>query len=221
MRVIGTVLFATVLILSSLGIALAAVSSKPAVAGMVAIAHSQQIDAIGATYEFIGAEIQSYVTTLPFEQESEIRISSAQHNTVWTPGLNDDELSHLSDVQSVIGTILIMTFAVVPVLAIIITVMRNSQFVRHSLFGAGIVCMALSVVTALFVLLFFEPTFILFHQVFFPQGNYEFYEGTLLVTIFPQGFWVMSGLLWSIVFAANGAILTGLSRFCGKYTLSA
>lgn len=47
---------------------------------------------------------------------------------------------------------------------------------------------ALAVLTVM-VAVFFPPFFALFHQLFFPQGNYAFAADSLLIQTFPPAFW--------------------------------
>ena len=53
----------------------------------------------------------------------------------------------------------------------------------------------MTVVGGVLGLLFFDSAFILFHEIFFPGGNYLFDPRTdRLVQLFPQQFWVDSAI---------------------------
>lgn len=64
---------------------------------------------------------------------------------------------------------------------------RKPALVAGNLAAGGIAALVL---TALLVLaaLFFSQTFILFHHVFFPLGNWQFPMESALIRLFPRGF---------------------------------
>jgi uncharacterized membrane protein len=63
------------------------------------------------------------------------------------------------------------------------------------------------------VLTSFNSFFITFHEIFFPEGNWQFPPGDHMITLFPDGFWsntttlvggvalVLAILVWCVGFA--------------------
>lgn len=67
-------------------------------------------------------------------------------------------------------------------------------------------------------LLDFTSSFLYFHHIFFPQGNFLFLENTLLIQIFTERFFKeVSGILWLMSFIFSGIIVViNLPRFHTK-----
>lgn len=118
------------------------------------------------------------------------------------PLLDERERSHLHDVA-----VLVRVLAAVAVVAVVLAALSGAwlreerwRLGRLMLLAAG----GIGVVAVVLALLFavaFEPTFLAFHQVFFPPGTYLFEPGSELITLFPQGFWFDAALV------AGGAIV--------------
>jgi hypothetical protein len=72
------------------------------------------------------------------------------------------------------------------------------------------------------VLMDFTGSFLYFHHIFFPQGNFLFPEGTLLIQIFSERFFKeIGGLLWLSSFILAGVmIVITLPRFYTKFTVN-
>jgi len=84
--------------------------------------------------------------------------------------------------------------------------------------GISLIFLISSSVFILFILLlyffgnnFFELFFEKFHLIFFPQGNWAFPEGSLIITIFPFGFFydfffklILNSLIIALVLFACG-----------------
>ena len=73
-------------------------------------------------------------------------------------------------------------------------------------------------VVMLFVLGFFAVTsfdwfFITFHEIFFPQGNWQFPPGDHMITLFPDGFWSDVTLLVGLVTLGLALAVGGLGLF--------
>jgi integral membrane protein (TIGR01906 family) len=135
---------------------------------------------------------------------------------------NSSEVSHLNDVRILLSRILLV-FYVSSILLILFTLILIEKCWTAFIKNLGIIMTASSA----FVLVFLAALYVLasnfshlfenFHYIFFPQGNWAFPEGSLIITIFPFGFFydfffsiVMSSLITSVVlFAAGiGGIIT-------------
>ena len=216
LNMLAIAVFSLVLVVASLGTALAIVSAQPTNAGLIAFAHAGYPQNEIEARQEVAAEILRYVSTLPFESVRQIDISQEDLDTLKQWSLGEYELCHLSDVRILLGRSLMLAYVLILISAMILVLTRNTQFARHSLLVAGIACIALPLIMGLFIFFFFEPTFVLFHEIFFPQGNWTFSPNTLLISTLPTRYWQTAGMLWMGLFMVNGLILTGLSRFCGK-----
>lgn len=60
---------------------------------------------------------------------------------------------------------------------------------------------------------FFDAAFLLFHRVFFPQGNFTFDPGTQrLVQLFPEQFWTETAIGIAAVGLVLAIVVTLLAR---------
>ncbi len=98
------------------------------------------------------------------------------------------EISHLQDVQNVMDWVDVAFIALF--LAVAVLVINSKTEWRKLMRWGGIITVALVVFILIFLLLSFNTTFTLFHLLFFPQGNWLFPEGSLLIQTFPLDFFV-------------------------------
>ena len=103
-----------------------------------------------------------------------------------------DEISHMTDVRGVFDGAKLLIPAGFFVMAIRLqrARARSAQamlhLIRDGAVVAGIAVAAIGIVAALA----FEQAFLLFHQVFFPQGNFLFDPATSnLVRLYPDWYW--------------------------------
>ena len=65
--------------------------------------------------------------------------------------------------------------------------------------------------------LLFDAAFTLFHQLFFPGGNWQFDPATdRLVQLFPQSFWVESSIAVGVVVIALALLAAWVGRWRAK-----
>ena len=75
------------------------------------------------------------------------------------------------------------------------------QTIKYGAFFSIFILFGLGVLT----LMNFASSFLYFHNIFFPQGNFLFSEGTLLIQIFSERFFKeTSGMLWLGSFLLSG-----------------
>lgn len=133
----------------------------------------------------------------------------------------DNEISHMVDVRSLITKIFILLASSFIILVILISILtfKNSQ---KRFKNIGIVFITgSSIVIFLFILLFilswnFSSLFDNFHLIFFPQGNYMFEAGSLLITLFPFNFFFQFFLRLVI----TSSILSAILLFTGIFLLN-
>lgn len=101
---------------------------------------------------------------------------------------DEDEQSHLADVKVLLDRSRLLCVLLVALwFASNLSALRKPALVARNLVAGGIAALVL---TALLLLaaLFFSQTFLLFHEVFFPQGNWQFPLESALIRLFPRGF---------------------------------
>lgn len=131
-----------------------------------------------------------------------------------------DELSHMTDVRSVFDGAKLLIPAGLFVMAIRLQRARARsaqemlRLVRDGAVASGIAVAVVGGIAAVA----FEQAFLLFHQVFFPQGNFLFDPATSnLVRLYPDWYWqgitFRIGLSFiAVATAAAGAASVGLRR---------
>jgi integral membrane protein (TIGR01906 family) len=106
---------------------------------------------------------------------------------------NETEISHLNDVRILLKkllTVFYISIALFALLTILLVEKKPKRFLKNISLSAMI---SSAVLICLFALLYFLGNnfwalFDKFHYIFFPQGNWAFPEGSLIITIFPFGF---------------------------------
>jgi integral membrane protein (TIGR01906 family) len=106
---------------------------------------------------------------------------------------NETEISHLNDVRILLKKLLAVFYisiALFTLLTILLVEKNLKRFLKNISLSALI---SSAILISLFILLYFFGNnfwalFEKFHYIFFPQGNWAFPEGSLIITIFPFGF---------------------------------
>jgi integral membrane protein (TIGR01906 family) len=108
------------------------------------------------------------------------------------PLFTEDEYSHMADVRSVFDGAKLLIPAGLFVMAIRLQRARSKsaaamfKLVRDGAISAGVIVAAVGIVAAVA----FDAAFLLFHQVFFPQGNFLFDPATSnLLRLYPDWYW--------------------------------
>jgi integral membrane protein (TIGR01906 family) len=109
-----------------------------------------------------------------------------------TPIYNERELQHIVDVQNVLRLLLrFWNFSVFLLVALGVWAWLGGWWGRFLLsIGRGGLFTAIFIgAGVLFVLVAFGIFFVLFHQVFFPPGTWQFFYSDTLIRLFPERFW--------------------------------
>jgi integral membrane protein (TIGR01906 family) len=120
-----------------------------------------------------------------------------------------NERRHMEDVKKLylVATILFSIAAItifIFLLLVFILAIPMKLFLRTLMWGF-LAALILNIIIILFVLLNFSDAFILFHHIFFPQGNWQFPYDSLLITLFPEEFFTTIAtriLLTSMILSA-------------------
>jgi integral membrane protein (TIGR01906 family) len=111
--------------------------------------------------------------------------------------MTSDEVSHLEDVKGVMGMASYVFYLLLLVCTLIVTFnYKDKKCLGKLFFYGGIVGFGLVVLFLLFVLFGFDWLFTLFHEVFFPSGNWMF-SGGFLIEAFPMDFFI--SVVWKII----------------------
>ncbi|MGH2406696.1 MAG: DUF1461 domain-containing protein [Candidatus Limnocylindrales bacterium] len=126
---------------------------------------------------------------------------------------DDAEASHLRDARAVLyGLALAVLVGLVILAAGYVRRRRDPAFWRSVARGAGVLAAAAVIVGAIF-LVAFEAAFTLFHEIFFPGGNWSFDPATeRLVQLYPTQFWESTSTVLGAILIVVGAVVWSLAR---------
>ena len=106
-------------------------------------------------------------------------------------GYTNLEFSHLQDVRKVMKAADYLFYFSLLILTLIFTYHKKDRKQLAKLLKCGgIATISFMLAILLLSALFFNQVFALFHQIFFPQGNWTFASDSLLIQIFPLEFFI-------------------------------
>jgi integral membrane protein (TIGR01906 family) len=136
------------------------------------------------------------------------------------PVLTEAERGHMRDVRGVFVGFFAVAAAAGIILGVLFAAARGSVARRRfwrRLERTGIAIVAVTVVGGLLGVLLFDAAFTLFHQLFFPGGNWQFDPRTdRLVQLFPQTFWVESTIAAGVLVIGLAVAMTAVARWRGR-----
>jgi hypothetical protein len=123
------------------------------------------------------------------------------------------EVRHLQDVRLVLWAFLWLAAAAAVVLILgLINFRRKPAFWRSIARGAAALAIGTVVVGVLFEVAF-DPMFTLFHELFFPGGDWAFDPATeRLVQLYPIPFWELTTTVLAVLILAGSALAWWLAR---------
>lgn len=124
------------------------------------------------------------------------------------PAFDAAAVSHLIDVRSVISGARMATGVSALLLAVYVgwCVARRRLGALWAGLGSAAALLGLVVVLAVVVAFTdFEWLFTAFHGIFFANGTWTFPADSLLIRLFPERFWAVSGAAWAALVVAGGA----------------
>ena len=129
------------------------------------------------------------------------------------PVLDAAERGHMVDVRNVLIPATILFAASIALLAVLLARSRRRAWLwRGIACGSGVLALA-GVVVGIAVVFFFDAAFLLFHQVFFPQGNFSFDPRTQRLTqLFPDQFWTETSIAIAVVGLLTAAAVSLVAR---------
>ena len=129
------------------------------------------------------------------------------------PFYDPAEVRHMQDVRTVLwGFLVVVGAAVVILVAGLLAAGRRRWWWRAVAGGAGALAVGTVVVGALFAVAF-DPMFTLFHEIFFPGGDWSFDPATeRLVQLYPIPFWELTTGVLAGLTVAGGLVVWWLAR---------
>ncbi len=164
-------------------------------------------------------------------QTIQVRYSdeSVISNNNMAASFRPDEISHLNDVRKLLVKIFILYCGSV-ILFVIMTFLLIEKNIKNFIRNLGAIFTISSSFMLLFIIILyflgenFPVLFENFHLLFFPQGNYIFPPGSLIITLFPSGFFynffirlILSSTIISAVLLVTGIIFISIFKFVKKY----
>ncbi len=131
------------------------------------------------------------------------------------PEFTTSELLHLQDVKLIVlclKSMFYISLALILFCLILLLSFFRGAFARNLqalMKRSGIVVIAIAVLLAILALSF-SASFSMFHQIFFPQGNYEFSSDSTLIRLFPERFFLDAFLAILMRAGFFGILLLGI-----------
>ena len=179
---------------------------------------------VGQTLGLSSAELDRSASELiayfnnPHQEFLDINVT---YNTGVTAPLYDQaDILHMKDVKGLIWLdySLLLSAVIYSLVYILVSVIWNKRNGRRELalgaaWGGGLT-VALLCFLGIFVVTSFDSFFITFHEIFFPQGNWQFPFGDHMITLFPDGFWSNVTMLVGLV-----ALVLAIIVWCVGFVL--
>ena len=136
-------------------------------------------------------KINLQFTELTIEQQNAINYLDGKENLL--EDYTKEEKSHMNDVKLLIKKINYLFYFLLLIVSLILTYYKKDkkQIIKILRYG-GITTVVSLLIFLLLIILSFEKTFIIFHDIFFPQGNWQFPIDSLLIQTFPIEFFIFA-----------------------------
>ena len=129
------------------------------------------------------------------------------------PVLTDTERGHMVDVFDVVRRALAALIIAVAILIVVFATNRGTAWPWRAVAAGSGALVAIGAVIGIAVAFFFDAAFLLFHRVFFPQGNFMFDPETQrLVQLLPGQFWTESATAVTATALALAVVVTLVAR---------
>lgn len=130
--------------------------------------------------------------------------------------LPDSALDHLEDCLPVFATsriaiVLSLVFALVG--ALLLVIRRQRKLAGWILFAVPLAVIGMIVTLGLWAFFDFDSLFTWIHGLFFANGTWVFPIDSLLITLFPEAFWMGMGIVWVAVSILLSLIVCVIGRF--------
>lgn len=123
-----------------------------------------------------------------------------------------DEAAHLRDVRLVLYVFLALAIGSAGLLAWSSRRHSSDPRIWRSISRGGAALAVTLVALGAFAALAFGIAFELFHRILFPGGNWAFSEDSLLIRLYPYGFWQLSAAAFGVLGILVGLIAWFVAR---------
>ncbi len=127
---------------------------------------------------------------------------------------SEKEKEHLEDVKKVMNGFNVLFYLLLIILIILGIFLFKRNELGHGLINGGVWSAVFLAVFLIIIFIDFENSFNVFHQIFFPQGNWQFESGSRLITLFSADFFagitkriLMNAALFVFVFVLSGYVI--------------
>ena len=147
-------------------------------------------------------------TLQPSAEHADALLEQASDTCVLDP----EAIRHLDDVFGVVKVaepIALGAFIVAALTAVGVGCASGRRTFGTVLLGAGVAVIAVFAVLGVWAAIDFEGLFAVFHSLFFAQGSWVFNADSLLITMYPEPFWIGMGAIWlgvTLVVSAISAV---------------
>ena len=134
------------------------------------------------------------------------RVTTGADNTL---AFTEAEVNHMHDVKWVllIATVAVAALFLLTLFSSISLRERAPGTIRRSLFCGAWITLGLIAVLGVVGVFGWEWLFTTFHQVFFPQGNWEFSVRSSLIRLYPPQFWIDAAIAVAVLVAVQITLL--------------
>ena len=134
------------------------------------------------------------------------RVTTGTDNTL---AFTEAEVNHMHDVKWVllIATVAVAALFLLTLFSSISLRERAPGTIRRSLFSGAWITLGVIAVLGVVGVFGWEWLFTTFHQVFFPQGNWEFSVRSSLIRLYPPQFWIDAAIAVAVLVAAQITLL--------------
>lgn len=139
------------------------------------------------------------LSQLKKESDSDAGRALAAHSE--TLSLPSNAMTHLDQVHSVfVGAFLVLIASLAAGIGSIAFLLKRSRrSLARALLGAGGAVLALFAIAGIWAASDFNSLFAAFHSLFFAVGTWTFDADSLLICLYPEGFWTSMGIVWGAV----------------------
>lgn len=123
-----------------------------------------------------------------------------------------DEQGHMRDVQLVLDAFLALAAASLVFLVTVLARRQHDATAWRALARGGLGLVVATIVLGLFAAFAFDAAFTLFHEIFFPGGNWSFPADSNLIRLYPEPFWELSSAALGILCIVGGLSAWLLAR---------
>jgi hypothetical protein len=131
------------------------------------------------------------------------------------PAFDRAAVSHLLDVRAVMSAARIATGVTALLLAVLVVVcilLGDLDLLWTSMKWGAAAVAACVVLAALAAVTNFDSFFAAFHGLFFKAGTWTFASDSLLIRLFPERFWEVSGAIWAGMSLVGSGLLAGAAH---------